>query len=352
MIRPSLLILCLPFSAEAEVVTAVDPFVKMPEGKTVVWSPLFQATWDAMNEKMGGKPQKVEPRNELMARLDDFKWDAAESMPEAGWKTWAGPAGIDFLETVNREAMQMTGEEEGPFTLADPIPGSLACFGLLDRAVEFDIPFIKSSKVALAFGKEKEPVRFFGATEDQAASYGKAVKVLAYRTTDGSRALEVSCKDGDDKVIFYIPPAKQDFATACRWLREWRKNYEWNAALPGLWSDRLLHEGDEVRVPYVSLDLMEDLTGHFTGDRFYGRAGDPWIIRRAEQRTKFELFEKGAKVRVEASLEVVPFAGYSPTNFPRRFVFDRPFFIFLWREKAEWPYLGVWVGDASALRKF
>ena len=28
---------------------------------------------------------------------------------------------------------------------------------------------------------------------------------------------------------------------------------------------------------------------------------------------------------------------------------DRPFFAFLWRDNADWPYLGVWVGDSSAL---
>ena len=37
---------------------------------------------------------------------------------------------------------------------------------------------------------------------------------------------------------------------------------------------------------------------------------------------------------------------------PRRFVFDRPFFIFLWRDKAEWPYFGAWIGDSSALVPF
>jgi hypothetical protein len=69
--------------------------------------------------------------------------------------------------------------------------------------------------------------------------------------------------------------------------------------------------------------------------------------------TRFELFEKGASVRVEASIEEDPFGGYSgPTTVPRRFIYDRPFFVFLWRDGAEWPYFGVWIGDATALQKF
>jgi hypothetical protein len=344
MMRPSILILCLLSSASAELVTVADPFVKMPEGKSVVWSPLFQATWDAMNAKMGGKPQRIEPPNGLMSRLDAFKWEPGNVLPEG--------SSPEFLDLVNREAAKTTGEEKGPFTLKDPIPGTIACFGLLDREVEFAKPFHRSGKVPMLFGGGKSPVRFFGTKDDASGQYGMDVKVLAYRPVDGSHALEVSCKGGDDKVVFYRPPEGQDFATACTWLRVWRKTFEFNAELPDGWNDRSLHEGDEVRVPYVSLDVTDELAGQLQGGRFYGIAGDPWVIRRAEQRMKFELHEKGARVRVEASLSLDPFGPEPPRPYPRRFVYDRPFFVFLWRDKAEWPYLGVWVGDASALRKF
>ena len=111
MIRSTLLALCLPVSAG--VITVPDPSSPLPEGETVVWSPLFQATWDAMNKENGGKPEKIEPPNELMARLDAFDWKADAVMPEGAWKTWAGIATPDFLNRVNMEAAQMTGEAEG-----------------------------------------------------------------------------------------------------------------------------------------------------------------------------------------------------------------------------------------------
>lgn len=351
MSRSLILSLCFCLTAGAEVVTVADPFGNMPAGKTVVWSPLFQATWDAMNVEMGGKPKKIDPPNELMARLDSFEWDAGKCLPEDGWKTWAGTASEDFLATVNREAARMTGEEQGPFTLEEATPGTLACFGLLNRDVVFEKPFFKSSKIPLVFGEKKEKVRFFGATGDLTDTYGETVKVLAYRPVDGSLALEISCKGGDDTVILYMPPEGQDFATACRWLREWRKTFKWNEELPGNWNDRLLHERDEVRVPYVSLDVKNEMAGWLQGGRYYGNAGDPWRIVRAEQKTQFDLHEKGARVRVEESIQLDPFSGTPPTV-PRRFHFDRPFFVFLWREKAEWPYFGAWIGDTSALRKF
>jgi hypothetical protein len=349
MIRSALLALCLPVSAG--VITLPDPNSPLPEGATVVWSPLFQATWDAMNREIGGKPQKTDPPNELMARLDAFEWEPDKVMPEGAWKTWAGDSTPDFLKRVNAEAAKMTGEAEGPFRLIEDVgKPHLACFGLLDRKVDFTKRFYKSARLPLEFGAEKKPVRFFGTTGDEAAEFGESVGVLAYRPVDGSYALEISCKGMDDKVILYRPSKAQDFATACRWIREWRKKPGKGDALPWEWDDRQLHGGDEVRVPYVSLDAVADFTRLLDSRRDYGVGGGAWVIRRAEQRTRFELHEKGASVRAEVSLD--PFASEPILPYPRRFIYDRPFFVFLWRDKAEWPYLGVWVGDDSALRGF
>ncbi|MDP4625668.1 MAG: hypothetical protein NWT08_11085 [Akkermansiaceae bacterium] len=352
MIRFFILILCLLGVAHAEVFTAVEPFEKIPADKTVVWSPLFQATWDAMNEEVGGKLIKVEPKNELMARLDEFVWDARKTMPEGAWKVWSGRQTNAFVSGVNKQAAVMTGEESELFSILEERPESIACFGLLDREVEFNTPFFKSRKEPLQFGKGEAKVNYFGVKGELSETYGQDVKVLAFRPVDGSHALEVSCKEGDDKVIFYMPPEPQDFATACKWLRKWREDYSTSAASPDTWEDRNLHQGDTVKVPYVSLEAEGDLAGRLQGSRFYGISGDPWRISRAEQITKFELHEKGARVRLETTLSTEPFAMAPPKPVPRNFIYDKPFFVFLWREGAEWPYLGVWVGDDSALVDF
>lgn len=351
----SALFLAAAAAAAAEVVTLPHPAEPLPPGRTVVWSPLFQASWDALNAKLGGPPTKVEPPNPLMAKLDTFKWDAAQVMPEGSWKTWCDTATPDFLQQVNREAAALTKEPTGPFTLPEaPGENTIAFYGLLDRQVEFRKPFFRSRKVPLTFrvGESVTPVQFFGVKGPWIADFADSVSVLAYRPVDHSHALQIRCKNGDDTVIFYLPPKPQDFATACHWLRIWREEFKTEPNHPDHWDDRQLHAGDSVCVPYLTLAAKADFLEQLPGARYHEKQPVPWEIVRAEQVTRFNLHERGAEVRVEVSGGADPFGGPPPPPWPRAFVYDRPFFVFLWRDGAEWPYFGAWIGDATALKAF
>jgi len=62
----ALLIACLVCQVRSEVVTVLHPEDEFDFGKTVVWSLLFQATWDGMNRGLGGKPERVDPPKGLL----------------------------------------------------------------------------------------------------------------------------------------------------------------------------------------------------------------------------------------------------------------------------------------------
>jgi hypothetical protein len=286
-----------------------------------------------------------------MAELDSFKWQPDQVMPSGSWKTWSGPATQDFLKQVNREAATITKEAQGPFTLMQENPANRAAFGLLDREVVFTREFFRSRKAQLNFrtNGEEKPVSFFGVRGETSGEMGACVRVLAYRPIDHSHAIQIQCKEADDTVILYLPPKPQDFTTACAWLRTWRKQSNPDNNRTNEWDDPILHRSDAISIPYIELESNADLTSRLTGLRYHGNT--PWLITRAEQFTRLELHEKGARVRAEVSIEAEPFAGPPPV-FPRQFIYDRPFFVFLWRDGAEWPYFGAWIGDDSALQKF
>ena len=357
---PLATILCgllLAMGGRAEVVTLAHPGEALDSAKTVVWSPLFQAAWDQFSAKAGGLPLRVEPPNRLMEKLDGFRWEAGTVMPEGSWKTWCGPATGEFLNKVNQEAAALTKEPQGPFHLLQESTRSLAFFGILAHEVEFQRAFFRSTKLPLKFCSSHGDalVQFFGVRGDLTGGYGPGVRVLAWRPVDQSQAIQIRCKQAGDSVILYLPPKglapNQDFASACRWLRTWRSDDTPQPGQAGGWDDRAVHDGDEIQIPYISLEAQADFAPLLDGTRFQGPNAIPWTITRAEQLTRFELHEKGARVRVEVSGEAACFSS-GPLTTPRSFRYDRPFFVFLWRDQAEWPYFGAWIGDDSALQAF
>jgi hypothetical protein len=346
------IIALLAAAARAEVITLVHTSEPFPKNTTVMWSPLFQATWDKLNEHLG-PPNKEGQSSPMMMQLDTFKWNVGKIMPEGSWKTWTGPATSEFLNEVNAEAAALINDPHGPFQLPQKDPNGIAAFGLLDRNVSFQKEFFRSRKVSLAFhtNDAKTPVCFFGTRDKMSEMLADCVRVLSYRPKVHSYAIQILCKESDDTVILYLPEKPQDFSTACSWLRAWRSHDTDSQPSEkcGPWGDPKLHTGDDVRIPYLNLEARANLLPKLAGNRNHG--GVPLTLIHAEQFTRFQLHEKGARVRVEASLSAFGDSNcFAPR--PRRFVFDRPFFVFLWRDGAEWPYFGAWIGDDSALQKF
>ena len=345
MIKAAAVLLGLASPLVAGTGAVTHPEEKFDSAQTVVWTPLFQATWDRLNGFYGGKPVKVHPPNELIDKLNRFEWDATKVMPQKGWKTWTGTATSKFLEQVNREAREITGENENPFHLQQENPQAAALFGLLDRELSFTRPFPRSLKEPMEFaGKAgKQKVHFFGVRGK--GSGGFSVKVLAYLPAENSHAVEITCGDRDEAVLLYRPSGAIDFAEACRLLRTWRQ--QWHTKKSSFKEDDPhLHVGDDLRIPYVKLDSTIDFKDRLDSERLHPNRTIARISC-AEQVVKFALHERGAKVQAKTSMED-PFAGELETV-PREFRFDAPFFVFLWRKDAELPYLGAWIGDASAM---
>jgi len=337
-------------AVSGQVVSLMHPAEPMPENRTVIWTPTFQAAWDALNEDLGGKPNKVEPPNEVMKLLDGFVWDADATMPKGSWKAWVGPATQAFVDEVNRQAAEITIDEQKPFHLATESPTSRVAFAMLSRQVTFKKAFLRAKHDAMDFqaGGKTHAVAYFGLPRKDAGSRGEHVRVLAYRPAERSYAIQIECRENDDTVVLYQPAKQLDFLTACSWLRTWRKEQPPAVNLSGQWNDPRIHDMDEIRIPYTNIDVDTDFTSKLTSSRYYENV--PWRIARAGQISRFRLHEKGAAVEVRSYIAADPFGDVErPVFFPRRFYFDRPFFVFLWRANAEWPYFGAWIGDGSSL---
>lgn len=351
-ILPLLMLSLLPALTPraAEIGAIAHPGDAFPKDRTVVWTPLFQAAWDELNRGLG-IPVKTEPPNPLMDRLDHFEWKVDSVMPAGGWHVWAGESTREVIDHANAEAARMTGQKAGPFRIA-PRDGGRIALGLLERNLVFRKSLQRSTASPLVFhgadGTESK-VGFFGVRGKASGSYGGVVRVLAYQ--EGSHAVQIA-GEGDESAVLYLPGRHASFAEACATLREWR------AAKPtgefGSARDPALHDKDDLRIPFLKTSRSVDFLPLLASLRFFEDGGLPWRLYHAEQRVKFDLSEKGAKLRAEVETGMDPFGEPPPPPpmVPRDFHYDRPFFVFLWRAGADCPYFGAWIGDSSAMEEF
>jgi hypothetical protein len=74
----------------------------------------------------------------------------------------------------------------------------------------------------------------------------------------------------------------------------------------------------------------------------------------AYQITQFELTEKGAEVRVDTAVggDVFGDTSDSPKIFPRNFICDGTFYVFLWKDGAELPYFAALIDSANEMEPF
>ncbi|MGC4015716.1 MAG: hypothetical protein QM755_14510 [Luteolibacter sp.] len=326
-------------------------------GETLVWTAAMQSAFDRVAGAKGPmKLQRVVPDNPCIQSMRKFAWDEETVLPQNGWFAVAGPATPELAAEATRKWRALAGQNEKPFKCGTPAGESgYAAFAGLKREFVFSKEFYPSKQSLLDWGEAKIPIKFFGVAGENAEEFRPHVRVLAYHPDERIQALECGAKEGDDQLVLYMPSGPQAMQEAIQWVAAWRKGWG-NAPTAGdQWNDKWLHAMDDLRVPEISLEREdENLTGWFNGDLLFEGQVGPWRITDAKSSAKLEVDAKGVKIKAKASIEERPLGGSPPPPpkpQPRRFWFDRPFFLFLWRENAEWPYAAVWFGNADGLVK-
>ena len=352
MTKWSIVLMLVGRALALEPTAVLLPSEAVAADRTVIWTPTFQAGWDAMNEQLGGPPR--ESGNELAKKLDHFMWEKEAVLPEGRWKVWSGESTTEFFEQVNQEAAEFMFKDEGPFQKVESqSPGGVAFYSLLDAEISFVRPFFRSRKwpMSFRFGEDQtKVVKYWGVAGEESEDFSGSVRVLSWRPSQEFFAVELLSRSEEmGSVILFVPPEPMSFETSTEWIRTWRDRWEKSPGTPyGSPQDRFLHRNDRLRVPYLNFKVSSDFADKFRGNRIYGKKGDSFRVTTPRQRVEFELDERGARVTVAAEGGMDPFAGPPPTT-PTDLSFDRPFFVFLWRADAKWPYFAAWIGDAEGM---
>lgn len=338
--------LVLVIHAHAGILAVPHPSCRFDAKHTVLWSPVFQAGWDALNAAQQGDAKvRIDPPDKVMGWLDSFSWKAGDVLPAGGWIAHAGPMNPTLYQKTNQESKQRWGAEL--FAFPQPAKPGHAVLCAMVRRIEWKTPFDHAEISLLSFRSHgsTQKVRFYGSTN---ARDLPTVKVLHDSEVTGSFALEALCKDSDDRVIFYMPEKHSTFGEACQTILRWKKRQGLKQEDGSLLVPKLL-EDEVIRIPHMALNHSADFSSLLQSTRRFADDAAPVSIQRAQQHIVLDFVSEPVPSTPSDNVVTDPFATAQLPQ-PRVFDFDQPFFLFLWREKAEWPYLAVWLGDASAMQ--
>jgi len=298
----------------------------------------------------------VEPPNPLIDKFQAFPFNPVNLLPPDGFAVYAGPSNPDFAKKVAKGVKAKFGFGMPPDQLPHA-PGAHALYGILMRDLTFEKRFFRSFRQPLDFKDGSgtvHKVAFFGTAGKTSGSYGDAVKVLSYNRKEHSFILSIATNKPAERIIIYRSDHALSFDLAIEHV---------NAAIKaplagalGAANDPTLHRRDTVKIPYLKIYTETDFSDQLKGLLYYGGESVPWTITKARQITKFDLFEKGAKIRVVDEAEVVPF-GPAPRRgktiyAPRAFICDVPFFVAAWRDGVPVPYFAAWIDGLGVLAPF
>jgi len=327
---------------------------KMPTpGESLVWSPLFQACWNKLGAMHAGRMEKIEPANALIDLLNQTQWKEDDVMPKDGYKIFAGPATKEFADATAAEIEKKFGVKSTPPEISKT-PGGIVVHGILVRDINFQRYFYRSKIKSLDFKDSTgatHKVTFFGTAGSLSDGFDQ-VKVVDYKEDGKSFILNIATDKEDESIIIYRPELAISFEKAIAQVETASKTPF--AGSYGELTDKKLHKNDTLKIPCLSLNANTVFTNQLKGAMYYAGDPQPWEIMKAYQTTRFELSEKGAKIRVVADASCDPFGTPPPPPpcIPRNFICDGPFFVFAWRKQAPWPYFAAWIDSKTALTPF
>lgn len=334
-------------NAEAFPNTTVSAHLEEPivAGKNVLWCATFQLAWNEACARLG---QDIHTQDEPpMVAILDKKAVSRDDVDEASSVAMAGWIGQGITDQI-RQAVEQKFPGESPTILpSSGRPTDLIAYAFLLKNLEFPVPFEKPDDPLTFKGTD---VAAFGVSADKAdqEQMREQVSILSYRGT-ADFVIELKTKStGDQLILVRIPPG----ATLAATIAQVQSRLASSTPEPML-------PGDVLRVPRINFDLLREyyeieglpliLTVPVNVPGL-GAVTDGLYILKGLQSIRFQMNEKGVKLRSEAVVAVGcgPSAGGPPES-AHIMVFDEPFLIMMKRTTSGRPYFAFWVDNPELL---
>ncbi len=205
-------------------------------------------------------------------------------------------------------------------------------YAMLKREFEFPKVFTKLENGS--FANTYNDVKYFGIDKTTNSDVYSQVKVLYYNSKDDF-AVSLQTKNNDE-VVLCKSPKGENFEEIYKNLKESSDNYE---------GKKYFTKYDSLKVPYIKFDEKKEYT-ELANKPFMTADGNVAEIEKAIQTIKFELDEKGGKIKSEAGIGM-KVTSMAPIEEPeyRYFYLDDTYAMFLKENDKDVPYFAALIAN-------
>ena len=308
------------------------------------WCATFQLVWNDLKNELVKQDIKFIPQLEMVENLNQETFTEEMISSEYYYKNF-GPSTYDLKAEIEKGIKDKFDESSDVLDLVqwyndEDLPDGhnyYTFYTMLKR--EFEFPKVFSKLQNGKFG-DYEDVKYFGIDGYTDKQVDNQVQVLFYNSEE-EYAVLLETKNGDE-VILYKNPNGKTFEEIYNNLLKHGKVYK---------GAKQFKEKDQLKVPYIKMDEMREFV-ELEGKPFQKSTGEEILIDAAIQTIKFELDEKGGKIKSEAIIATKDAMAILPKEEePRYFYFDDTFALFLKEESKDMPYFATLISDITKYQK-
>jgi hypothetical protein len=322
------------------------PYLNSPlvPGRNAVYCANFQLAWDRLREDLIRAPVELEGSPDMAHELNKRAFPR-DNLAEDAYVAIAGRLSDDILDGIRS---QMTAKFPAVTPRLVPAAGTTGTEGLMVYAyLQKRLPFV------MDFDRLKQPLRFHAVDgETDVASFG-IEEFRSHDPREKSLRGQVTVLDyvGPDDLVLQLSTQEDPIVLAkmprTATLAEALAAVQARIAHPlGCDVQEKLDIEERLVIPLLSLFVDRKYT-ELIGRTCLNPGFTTLFVADATQLIRFQLDESGAILDAEAG--IVMLNGDEPPPEPRRFVFDRPFLLYLQQRQAQQPYFVMWVENPEVL---
>jgi len=309
------------------------PSIEISQGwesvKNSVWCVTFQLVWnDFMDKFANGNPVQLVGGNPTIADELNKKLYTTDVISENSYYKVHGEINSTLKKQINKAIKKKFNEKSDVLSMVDwKAKDAYLFYVMLKKEFNFNKAFDELKPQPFANSSEK--VKYFGIKKDSHYEIKNNVKVLFYNNDE--YAVKLLTKENEE-VILYKTNKSDDFTTLYNFIAQTSNPEKFGP-------------DDTLKIPNIEVDKT------ISYDELCGKQieGTNKKIAQAIQTIKFNLDEKGGRIKSEAIIGVVKMS-LAPDN-SRHFNFDDTFVLFLKEANKDKPYFATRINNTEFLVK-